>query len=338
MANIMILGSGGFGISLAVMLEKSGHTVTMWSKFQSEIDEIRAYGEHKRLLPNIHINTNITLTSDLSQCNGNELVIFAVPSFAVRETAKACSQFIDKDAVIANVGKGFDEETSMRLSQVISQEIPNNDIVILSGPSHAEEIARGIPTTIVATCSNRVSAEFVQDTIMNERLRIYVNDDVIGVELGGALKNIIAVGAGMCDGLGLGDNSKAALITRGLAEIARLGKAMGASNETFIGLTGMGDLIVTCTSMHSRNRRCGILIGQGVEPNEAIKQIGMTVEGLSATKSAYRLSQEYNIEMPLTSMLYDIVENDKPVKTAISELMGRPKRHENEDIWLSSSN
>lgn len=338
MANIMVLGSGGFGISLAVMLEKSGHKVTMWSKFQSEIDEIRAHGEHKRLLPNIFINTNIVLTSDLSLCKEKELVIFAVPSFAVRETAKACSEFIDNGSVIANVGKGFEEETSLRLSQVISEEIPNNDVVILSGPSHAEEIARGVPTTIVATCSNRKSAEFVQDTVMNTNLRIYVNDDVIGVELGGALKNIIAVGAGICDGLSLGDNSKAALITRGLAEIARLGKAMGASDETFVGLTGMGDLIVTCTSMHSRNRRCGILIGQGVEPNEAVKQIGMTVEGLSAAISAYRLSKKYNVEMPITTQLYEMVQNNKSVKEALNELMERPKRHENEKVWIDSTN
>lgn len=335
MANIIVLGSGGFGISLAVMLEKYGHTVTMWSKFQHEIDEIRAHGEHKKLLPNIYINTNITLTCDLAECKGKELVIFAVPSFAVRETAKECSGFIDANSVIANVGKGFEEKTSLRLSQVISQEIPNNDVVILSGPSHAEEIAREIPTTIVATCTNLESAKYVQDTVMNTNLRIYVNHDVIGVELGGALKNIIAVGAGICDGLGLGDNSKAALITRGLAEIARLGKSMGASDETFIGLTGMGDLIVTCTSMHSRNRRCGILIGQGVEPAEAVKQIGMTVEGLSATVSAYRLGQEHNVELPITSMLYDVVENGKPVKVAIMELMDRPKRHENEQVWLS---
>ncbi len=336
MANIMVLGSGGFGISLAVMLEKSGHNVTMWSKFQREIDEIRAKGEHKRLLPNIFINNNINLTSDISLCQGNELVIFAVPSFAVRETAKTASQYIDSNTVIANVGKGFEESTSLRLSEVISQEIPNNDIVILSGPSHAEEIARGIPTTIVATCTNRESAEFVQDTVMNTNLRIYVNDDMIGVELGGALKNIIAVGAGICDGLELGDNSKAALITRGLAEIARLGKAMGASDDTFVGLTGMGDLIVTCTSMHSRNRRCGILIGQGVEPNEAVNQIGMTVEGLSAAVSAYRLSKKYDVDMPITTQLYEMVENNKPVKEALNELMGRPKRHENEEVWIAS--
>lgn len=336
MANIIILGSGGFGISLAVMLEKSGHNITMWSKFQTEIDEIRSKGEHTRLLPNIFINNNITLTSDISACKGNELVIFAVPSFAVRETAKACSQYVDTNAIIANVGKGFEEETSLRLSEVLSQEIPNNDIVILSGPSHAEEIARGIPTTIVATCINRESAEFVQDTVMNTNLRIYVNDDMIGVELGGALKNIIAVGAGICDGLGLGDNSKAALMTRGLAEIARLGKAMGASDDTFVGLTGMGDLIVTCTSMHSRNRRCGILIGQGAEPNDAVKQIGMTVEGLSAAVSAYRLSLKYNVEMPITTQLYEMVENNKPVKDVITDLMDRPKRHENERVWTDS--
>lgn len=338
MANIVILGSGGFGISLAVMLEKNGHTVTMWSKFQQEIDEIRAFGEHKRLLPNIYINTNIELTSDIKACKGKELVIFAVPSFAVRSTAKECSEFIDNNAVIANVGKGFEEETSKRLSQVISEELPNNDVVILSGPSHAEEIAREIPTTIVATCCNRKSAEYVQDTIMSNKLRIYVNDDVIGVELGGALKNIIAVCAGICDGLGLGDNSKAALITRGLAEIARLGKAMGANKETFVGLTGMGDLIVTCTSMHSRNRRCGILIGQGASPNDAVKRIGMTVEGLSATISAYRLSKEYNVEMPITTMLYNAIENDKPINVALNELMDRPKRHENEEVWLNSGN
>lgn len=334
MADIMILGSGGFGASLAVMLHKYGDKVCMWSKYQEEIDEIRKHGENKKLLPGVAIDSSIELTTDLGQCKDKKVIILAVPSFAVRAVAHSIKDLVSPNAIIVNVGKGFEENTLMRLSEVIKQELPNNDIVVLSGPSHAEEIARGVPTTIVAACENRQSAEHIQDLLMNTNLRVYVNDDIIGVELGGALKNIIAVCAGVCDGLGLGDNTKAALITRGLAEIARLGTAIGAQDETFTGLTGMGDLIVTCTSMHSRNRRCGIFIGQGLTADDAIKRVGMTVEGIVATKAAYKLSQKYNIEMPITEQLYKVVTENKEIKTALNDLMKRPKRHENERVWM----
>lgn len=334
MSEIIILGSGGFGTALAVMLDKCGHSVTMWSKFPQEIEDIRLHGENRKLLPGIHIPTGIALTSDISACKGKKTILLAVPSFAVRETAFAAKEFADADAVIVNVGKGFEEKTLLRLSEVIEQELPANHIVVLSGPSHAEEIARGVPTTIVAASKHRESAELVQELLMNTDMRVYVNDDMTGVELGGALKNIIAVCAGVCDGLDLGDNTKAALITRGLAEIARLGKAMGALDETFTGLTGMGDLIVTCTSMHSRNRRCGMLIGQGLTADDAIKRVGMTVEGCVADKAAYRLSRKYGIEMPITEQLYYVLTENKDIKTAISDLMDRPKRHENESVWM----
>lgn len=334
MADIMILGSGGFGASLAVMLHKYGDEVCMWSKYQEEIDDIRKHGENKRLLPGVAIDMSIELTTDLALCRDKKVIILAVPSFAVRSVAHSIKEFIPPDAILVNVGKGFEEDSLMRLSEVIQEELPDHDVVILSGPSHAEEIARGVPTTIVAACKNRQSAEFIQDLLMNTNLRVYVNDDIIGVELGGALKNIIAVCAGVCDGLGLGDNTKAALITRGLAEIARLGAAMGAQDETFTGLTGMGDLIVTCTSMHSRNRRCGIFIGQGLSADDAIKRVGMTVEGCVAAKVAYLLSQKYSIEMPITEQLYKVITEGKDIKAALNDLMERPKRHENERIWL----
>lgn len=334
MSKIMILGTGGFGLSLAAMLKEYGNDVAVWGKFEQELEAIRRDGENKKLLPGIKIDKEIEITSDISKCADKEIIIFAVPSFAVRETAKRISGFVNSNQIIVNVGKGFEESTTMRLSEVIEDELPNTNIVILSGPSHAEEIARGVPTTIVAASKNRKSAEQIQDLLMNSNLRVYVNDDMIGVELGGALKNIIAVCAGICDGLSLGDNTKAALITRGLAEIARLGEAMGAEAETFVGLTGMGDLIVTCTSMYSRNRRCGILIGQGKSVDEAIAEVGMTVEGINADKAAYKLSRKYNVEMPITNELYKVVTEGKEVKTALLDLMERPKRHENETVWI----
>lgn len=334
--NIVILGSGGFGTSLSVMLHKCGYEVTLWSAFSTEIEQIRKYGEHKKLLPGIPVDSSIDLTTDIAVVSEAQMIIFAVPSFALRETAKKTKPYLKKDTILVNVGKGFEESTQKRLSVVLEEEFPNNHIVILSGPSHAEEIARGVPTTIVAASKNRESAEFVQDVLMNSNLRIYVNDDVVGVELGGALKNIIAVCAGICDGMELGDNSKAALMTRGIAEISRLGVAMGAKVETFAGLTGVGDLIVTCTSMHSRNRRAGIYIGQGLPAKEAIARVGMTVEGCMACNSAYLLAQKYGVDMPIVTELYQVLHEEKNIKDAILDLMERPKRHENEEIWVKA--
>ena len=334
MANILVLGSGGFGVALSVMLHKSGHRVAMWSKFPEELAAIRQHGENRRLLPGVPVDSSIELTPSLKPAAEADLCILAVPSFAVRSTAKELAAHIGPRAVVANVGKGFEEATRLRLSEAIRQELPGRDVVVLSGPSHAEEIARNVPTTIVAACEHRASAELVQDLLMNTNLRVYVNDDTVGVELGGALKNIIAVCAGICDGLELGDNTKAALMTRGLAEIARLGAAMGARAETFMGLTGMGDLIVTCTSMHSRNRRAGILIGQGLSAEEAVERVGMTVEGISADKAAYALAKQYGVEMPITNELYRVVTEEKNVRQALADLMQRPRRHENEESFV----
>ena len=334
MARVVVLGSGGFGISLAVMLHKYGHQVCMWSKFPQEIESIRRFGENRKLLPGVSVSPQIELTSNIEDGADADLAILAVPSFAVRDTAKAFAAVIRPGTVVANVAKGFEEGTNLRLSQVISEEIPNNPIVVLSGPSHAEEIARDVPTTIVAASASRESAEFVQDILMNTNLRLYVNDDLIGVELGGALKNIIAMCAGICDGMGLGDNAKAALITRGLAEIARLGLAMGADADTFTGLTGMGDLIVTCTSCHSRNRTCGVLIGEGKSVAEAMTEVGATVEGYYAAFSARQLAQKLGVEMPICECAYQMLYEHQPVTSVVEQLMTRNKRREVDETWI----
>ena len=328
MANVVILGSGGFGLSLAVMAEHCGkHNVTVWSKFQSEIDEIRKHGEHIQKLPGVPISDSIMLTSDISCVKGCDILIFGIPSSFVRDVAKLAAPYTDEKMVIVNTGKGLEEGTFKLLSDVIGGEIKNDKIVVLSGPSHAEEVARCIPTTIVAASKNLSAAEYVQKIFASDCLRIYINDDVTGCEIGGALKNIIALCVGICDGMGYGDNTKAALMTRGIHEIARLGKAMGAKASTFSGLTGIGDLIVTCTSMHSRNRRAGILIGQGISPEEAVEKVG-TVEGYFCCKVAYELSQKIGVEMPITEQLNNILFHGGDVRKALSELMNRPLSYE----------
>ncbi len=333
MAQITIMGTGGFGIALAVMCHRYGHQVTLWGKFPEEVATIVKNGEHKKLLPGVPVNPGIHVTAQLEDGKEPDLLILAVPSFAVRETARRAASILRPDTVVANVAKGLESGSHKLLSQVIGEELPEHPVVILSGPSHAEEIARGVPTTIVAASSCRERAEFLQDILSNETLRIYVSDDLVGSQLGGALKNIIAVCAGICDGLGLGDNAKAALMTRGLAEIARLGVAMGADSTTFAGLTGIGDLIVTCTSMHSRNYRTGLYIGQGLSPKEAIERVGMTVEGCLAAASAWELAREHGVDMPIVEQL-NLVLDGKDIRQAITDLMGRPSRHENEKIWL----
>lgn len=333
MEHIAVIGAGGFGISLAVMLHQEGHRVTMWSFSKDEVDMLNADREHKRLLPGILIPGDIKITAELSCVKDAQLVLLAVPSSAIRSVAVQLKEHIPSGAVVASVAKGLENSTLKRLSQVIAEELPSTPCVIVSGPSHAEEVSRGVPTTVVAASADRGAAEYVQDTLMNPRFRIYVNDDIIGVELGGALKNVIALAAGICDGFGLGDNTKAALMTRGITEIARLGVAMGAQTETFAGLSGVGDLIVTCTSMHSRNRRAGILIGEGLSAQEAIEKIGMTVEGYGAAKSAWALSQRMGVEMPITEQMYRVLYEGKSPEEAVRCLMTRPKRHESESIW-----
>ena len=327
-ANIMVLGSGGFGLSLAVMLNGMGHDVTVWSKFRTELDDIRRDGENKAKLPGVKISEKIRLTDDISEAKGKDLVIFGIPVNFVRSVAKEVAPYIDEKTVLVNTGKGLEGGSLKFISQVIFEET-GKKIVVLTGPSHAEEVAIGMPTTVIAASEIPSQAEYVQSVMSNSTLRIYNNDDVIGCEIGGALKNVIALCAGICDGMGFGDNTKAALMTRGIWEISRLGMALGGEQETFAGLSGVGDLIVTCTSMHSRNRRAGILIGQGVSPDEAVKQVG-TVEGYFCTKAAYELSRKCGICLPITEKCYNVLYNGASPRDAIRELMGRPKRHESE--------
>lgn len=333
MANIAILGAGGFGIALATLLSQNGNSVSLWSLYEKEVETLGQTRENAKLLPGVTLPDTVEVTNDIDCVRDKDIVLFAVPSFAVRETAQRIQGKMDDLTVLVNVAKGLEAGSLKRLSQIIREELPN-PVVILSGPSHAEEVAKNIPTTIVAASEDEESAKFVQEHLMTPTFRIYTNDDVLGVELGGAIKNIIALAAGVCDGLGLGDDTKAALMTRGLTEITRLGVAMGARADTFAGLAGIGDLIVTCTSMHSRNRRAGILIGKGMTGSEAVAEIGMTVEGYISAKSAWQLAHQYNVEMPIIEEVYAVLYGDKKAEDAIKDLMGRPKKDESEHAWL----
>lgn len=334
MASITILGSGGFGLSLAIMCDNAGHDVTVWSKFQDEIDTIKRTGELKSKLPGVLVNKTIKLTTDISSVKGKDLVLVGIPSNFVRSVCEEAAPYIEKNTIIVNTAKGLEAGTLKTMTQVEKECFPENTIALLTGPSHAEEVARGIPTTVCTACEDRDAANFIQQTLSNDTFRVYVNDDVMGCEIGGSLKNVIALAAGVCDGLGLGDNTKAALMTRGIREIARLGIAMGADSATFAGLSGIGDLIVTCCSMHSRNRRAGILIGQGVDPAEAVRQVG-TVEGYTCTKNAYELAKKIGVEMPITEQLAGVLFNGTPVKDTIKKLMGRPSKNETENEFLN---
>ena len=334
MAKVMVLGAGGFGISLAMMCERCGHQVTVWSHREEEVIRLRTEREQKKLLPGVKIPEDILFTPTLDAAEDSDLVIMAVPSFAVRSCSHDLSSHIGRDTIVACVAKGLEQGTFYDFSTVISQEMPENANVVLSGPSHAEEVSRCEATTVVVASKDKEAAMKVQDWLMNPNFRVYASDDVIGVELGGALKNIIAVACGIADGAGVGDNAKAALMTRGITEIARLGVAMGGHQETFAGLSGIGDLIVTCTSKHSRNRRFGILVGQGVEVQEALKQVGMVVEGYSCTKAAYELSQKMGVDMPITAQTYQVLYEGKKIPDALKSLMGRPKKNERECTWV----
>ncbi|MBP1535353.1 MAG: NAD(P)-dependent glycerol-3-phosphate dehydrogenase [Ruminococcus sp.] len=334
MASITILGSGGFGLSLAIMCDNAGHDVTVWSKFQDEIDTIKRTGELKSKLPGVLVNKTIKLTTDISSVKGKDLVLVGIPSNFVRSVCEEAAPYIEKNTIIVNTAKGLEAGTLKTMTQVEKECFPENTIALLTGPSHAEEVARGIPTTVCTACEDRDAANFIQQTLSNDTFRVYVNDDVMGCEIGGSLKNVIALAAGVCDGLGLGDNTKAALMTRGIREIARLGIAMGADSATFAGLSGIGDLIVTCCSMHSRNRRAGILIGQGVDPAEAVRQVG-TVEGYTCTKNAYELAKKIGVEIPITEQLAGVLFNGTPVKDTIKKLMGRPSKNETENEFLN---
>ena len=326
MAKIVILGSGGWGMSLGLVAFRTGHEVTLWSPFEAEVESLSKTRRNDKLLRGSQLPKEIKITSDISVSKDADVTIIATPSFAVAETAKKLRE-IGKTGIVVNVAKGFENGTKLRLSQVIERELPEAQVVVLSGPSHAEEVALNIPTSLVSASKNKAAAKFVQEIFSDTALRIYTSDDLIGVELGGALKNIIAVAAGFCDGIGLGDNTKAALITRGAAEIARLGVTMGAKEHTFLGLAGIGDLIVTCTSRHSRNCRFGDLVGKGISVKEALKTVG-TVEGYYATKLAYELANEYDVEMPITEQCHRVLYEDMDIRLAVENLMNRPMAQE----------
>ena len=330
---IGVLGAGTWGMALARMLANDDYEVMVWSAIESEIDELSANRVHKNL-PGMVIPESIIFTKMIEEvCTDKEILLFAVPSVYVRSTSEKARPYIPDGQIIVDVAKGIEAATLFTMSQVIGDVLNDGahdhvKIVALSGPTHAEEVAKDMPTTIVSACKDEAAAKKVQDIFMNTCMRVYTNDDVLGIELCGALKNIIALASGISTGLGNGDNAKAAIITRGMVEMTRLGLAMGARQETFTGLAGVGDLIVTATSMHSRNNRCGILIGQGVKPAEAVKQVGMVVEGVNALPAAMRLIEKYKIEMPITQMVNAIVNEEIDPRSAISALMQRDKKNE----------
>ena len=300
MAKISVLGAGSWGTALAVVLHKNGHEVTIWSIAQDEIDMLKKEREHKDKLPGVKIAEEIGLTTDLKEAiSGRDMLVVAVPSPYIRSTAKSMAPYVEDGQLLVSVAKGIEEGTLMTLSAILEQEIPQAEVAVLCGPSHAEEVGIGLPTTLVAGAKRKETAELVQSTFMNEVLRVYTSPDVLGMELGASLKNVIALAAGMADGLGYGDNTKAALITRGISEIGRLALKMGAKYETLSGLTGIGDLIVTCASKHSRNRKAGMLIGEGYTMEEAMKEVKMVVEGVYSAKAAMELSAKYDVSMPI---------------------------------------
>ncbi|ONI44186.1 glycerol-3-phosphate dehydrogenase [Candidatus Epulonipiscioides gigas] len=325
---IAVLGTGSWGLALGLLLNENKNQVTMWSFDEKEKDEILLHRENRRCFPNIKIPLEIFITSDIQKAlEDAQVVVLAVPSFAVRQTAKNIKPYLEKDTIVVNVSKGLEATSLLTLSQVIVEEL-SNDVVVLSGPSHAEEVARHMPTAVTVSSLNLEAAQKIQTLFTSSYFRVYINEDIIGVELGGALKNIIALATGAIEGLGYGDNTKAALMTRGISEISRLGMAMGAKIRTLNGLSGIGDLIVTCTSGHSRNRRAGELIAQGYSLDETIKKVNMVVEGIPATKAAYKLSKKYQIEMPITEAIYRSLFENASVKDEITKLMMRDVKME----------
>lgn len=334
MANIGVLGAGTWGTALARMLAVNGHNVTMWSALPQELTELKNTRKHKNL-PGCTLPESIAYTPDIHEiCQGRDILLFAVPSPYVRTTARACLPHLAPFQVIVDVAKGIEAGSLMTMSQVIQSEVDSQPglqgvrVVALSGPTHAEEVALDLPTAIVASSEDMAAAEKAQDIFMNPNFRVYTNNDVIGVELGGAVKNIIALGCGIACGLGYGDNARAALITRGAAEISRLAPVCGGSAGTIAGLAGIGDLIVTCTSVHSRNFRAGVLMGQGKTSEQAVAEVGMVVEGLNALPGVKALAAKYHVEMPIVNMVDAIVSGHVPVRDAVDKLMGRRKTTE----------
>ena len=332
MASIGVIGAGSWGTALAYLLYQNGHDVTLWSIVEAEVELLTTKRENPDKLPGVKLPDSMLITSDLQEAvSGKDVLVLAVPSLFVRSTACKMKEYVGKGQIIVNVAKGIEDGTLHTLSQVIGSELPQAEIAVMSGPSHAEEVGQGIPTTIVVGARNRETAEYLQNIFMSNVFRVYTSPDVLGIELGGALKNVVALAAGIADGLGYGDNTKAALITRGITEIARLGMAMGGKLETFSGLSGIGDLIVTCASMHSRNRRAGILIGKGYSYEEAMKEVNMVVEGVYSAKAAIGLAEKYQVQIPIIEQVNEVLFHGKKADEAVKDLMLRDKKLENSD-------
>lgn len=329
MSNISILGAGTWGCALAIVLSGKGHNVTIWTKIENEAKALNENRKNMKNLPGAELPDDVIVTLDLEEaCKDKDILVMAVASPYIRSTAHLASPYIKEGQIIVNVSKGIEDGTLYTLSEVLKEEIPQADIAVLSGPSHAEEVSRGVPTTIVVGASTMETAHFIQDVFMTDVFRVYTSPDIIGIELGGSLKNVIALAAGIVDGLGYGDNTKAALMTRGMAEISCLGMIMGGKIETFAGLSGFGDLFVTCTSKHSRNWNAGYLMGQGKTMEEAMKQVNQVVEGVNSAKAALALAKKNNVEMPIVEQINKVLFEDKTAKDALNDLLNRDKRKE----------
>ncbi|MBR0376459.1 MAG: NAD(P)H-dependent glycerol-3-phosphate dehydrogenase [Firmicutes bacterium] len=326
--DITVVGAGGWGTALACLLVSNGHKVTLWSWQQHDTDNMLKERENRAFLPGVSLPAKLEITSDLKAVSGKELVLFAVPSAVMSGVAEQAAPIISRTAIVVNAAKGLVPVSLRRMSEVLQDLLPHNHICVLSGPSHAEEVARQLPAAVCVAGCDKAACKTAQDVFMNSRFRVYTSPDLIGVEIGGAIKNIVALASGVCDGLGLGDNTRAALMTRGLAEMKRLGLAMGAQADTFAGLTGMGDLIVTCTSQHSRNYRTGREIGRGRKWREVLAETEMVVEGVYATDCAYALSHRLGVEMPITDQMYRVLYEDQDPRTAMWELMTRRRTEE----------
>lgn len=333
MAKIGVIGAGSWGTALSLLMYNNGHQVTIWSIMESEVEMLRTKRQHESKLPGVILPDDIEVTGNLKEAmEDKDVLILAVPSPFTRSTSRMMKEYLIKGQKIVNVAKGIEEGTLMTLSEIIEEELPEAEVSVLSGPSHAEEVGKCLPTTCVVGAHTRETAEYLQNLFMSPVFRVYISPDLLGIELGGALKNVIALAAGIADGLGYGDNTKAALITRGITEIARLGVKMGAKMETFCGLTGIGDLIVTCASVHSRNRKAGYLMGKGLTMKEAMAEVKMVVEGVYSAKAAMGLSEKYQVELPIISQVNKILFEDKSAADAVSELMLRDKKLEHSDL------
>lgn len=333
MAKVGVIGAGSWGIALAKVLNTNGNEVTVWSIMEGEIKMLNDYHEHLDKLPGVRLPKDMEFTTDMKAAvEGKEYLVLAVPSVFTRSTAKAMAPYIEDGQVIVCVAKGIEEATLMTISEVVEDEIKNAEVAVMCGPSHAEEVGRELPTTVVAGAKRQKIAEGIQNIFMNEVFRVYTSPDVLGMELGGSLKNVIALAAGMVDGLGYGDNTKAALITRGISEMSRLAIKMGASAETLNGLTGIGDLIVTCQSLHSRNRKAGMLIGQGYTMQQAMDEVKMVVEGVYSAKAAVTLATKYDVNMPIIQAVNEVLFADKSAREAVLELMMRDKKSEHSSL------